>query len=77
MKNGEIVYSLSSWTIREQLGKFFIAKTQHWNGKHEWSKAYSSLQHACNAIARSLQREWPERQGRQVRFQRRLKKKAA
>jgi hypothetical protein len=32
---------------------------------------------ACNAIARHLEREWTERNGRKVKFDRRLKRKAA
>ena len=38
MQNGEVVFALASRTIRRDVDKFFIAKTKHWNGKHEWSK---------------------------------------
>ena len=77
MKNGELVFALASWTVRHEGEKFFIAKTQHWNGKHGWGKSYTSLTLACNAIARNLEREWSERNARKVRFDRRLKRKAA
>jgi hypothetical protein len=77
MHNGELVFSLASWTIKQEGEKFFIAKTQHWNGKHEWSRSYKTLTQAANAIARHHEREWAERVARQARFQRRFKKKAA
>jgi hypothetical protein len=73
----ETVYALASWTIRQDGEKFFIAKTQHWNGKHEWSKPYRSLTQAANAIARHIEREWHERKARQERFSKRVKRRAA
>ena len=77
MKNGEIVFALASWTIRQAGDKYFIARTRHWTGKHEWSRPYTSLTLACNAIARNLEREWAQRNARKVKFDRRFKRKAA
>lgn len=81
MQNREIVFALASWTIRRDADKFFVAKTQHWNGKHDWSKPYSSLTSAANAIARHLEREFSERASRRTKFERRFdrryKRKAA
>ena len=59
----EIVYALSAFTIKEDHGKFFIAKTVLWGGSHH-----------TNAIARHLEREWSEREPRQVRFANRFKR---
>ena len=74
---GEIVYALSSYTIKEDHGKFFIAKTALWGGSHHWSKGYGSLTQATNAIARHIQKEWSERKARNDKQHRRLKRKAA
>ena len=60
----EIVHALSGYTIKEDHGKFYIAKTALWGASYTWSKSYSSLTQATNAIARHLEREFSERNGR-------------
>ena len=77
MENGEVVFSLVSWTIKRENNKFYVARTQHWVGKHEWSRPYTSLTLACNAIARNLEREFATRAARKTKFDRRFKRKAA
>ena len=73
----EYVFALSAWTIKQDGVLFYIAKTQHWDGKHHWKKPYGSLQLACHAIARNLQREWTSRLEFRQKCERRHKKKAA
>jgi hypothetical protein len=73
----EIVYALSGYKIKEDHGRYYIAKTALWGVSHQWSKAYRSLTQATNAIARHLEREWTERKLRREKQHRRLKGKAA
>ena len=72
-----IVYALSGYTIREDHGKFFVAKTALWGGSHQWSTSYGSLTQAANAVARHLEREWSERKARNDKQHRRRRRKAA
>jgi len=55
-----LLFGLKSWTIRHYKGKYYISPTAC-EGKHKWGRGYKSLRHACNAIARHLEREWTER----------------
>ena len=55
------VFALQSWSIKQVKGRYYIAPTAC-EGKHKWhAKAYRSLPHACNAIARKLEAEWTTR----------------
>jgi hypothetical protein len=77
MSTGEpIVFALSSYTIKQDGNQFFVSKT--WE-RSSWSKPYSSLRHACTAIARNLQREWTEREQRRASSAKRasVKRRAA
>ena len=77
MQTGEVAFGLASWTIKREHDKFYVARTQHWVGKHEWSRPYASLTLACNAIARNLEREFATRAARKNKFDRRIRRKAA
>jgi hypothetical protein len=63
MKAETHVYALRNYTIKKQGDQFFVAATAMAR-THRWSKPYATLQHATNAIARKLQREFVARQSR-------------
>ncbi len=61
-------FALKAWTIKQRGGKFYISPTASFDDKTRWSKPYTTLQHACTAIARKLADEWRGRDQRRRQF---------
>ena len=64
------LFALKGWSIKKQDEKFFISPTAAFDDKSAWSRGYSSLQAACQAIARKLAEEWAARNERRRKFHR-------
>lgn len=62
------IYALKPWTVRETNGKWMIAITPAFNGKHQWKGPYQSLDTAAKAIARAITQEVADRHNRRIAY---------